>query len=111
MQRHIYNSCLGAYLRADKYAKPFYCLAFGLNMESRQIHPNILNIEMNMRESTIGRNILNILKHYQRIYSNFIFTAVCCVTDMLLSILNLHRQRWHMPIVLAYFTFCGHTIY
>jgi hypothetical protein len=39
---------------ADKYAKPFYCLASGLNMKSGQIHQNILNIEMNMWESTIG---------------------------------------------------------
>ena len=37
MQRHIYNSCLGAYPPADEYAKPFYCLAFGLNMKSGQI--------------------------------------------------------------------------
>jgi hypothetical protein len=29
-------------------------------MKSGQIHQNILNIEMNMREPTIGRNILNI---------------------------------------------------
>ena len=56
MQRHIYNSCLGTYPPADKYAKPFYCLAFGLNMKSGQIHRNILNMGMNMRESTIGLN-------------------------------------------------------
>jgi hypothetical protein len=37
VQRHIYNSCLGAYPPADEYAKPFYCLAFGLNMKSGQI--------------------------------------------------------------------------
>jgi hypothetical protein len=54
MQRHIYNSCLGAYPPADEYAKPFYCSAFDLNMKSGQIHRNILNIGMNIRESTIG---------------------------------------------------------
>jgi hypothetical protein len=36
-----------------QYAKPFYCLAFDLNVKSRQIHWNILNIGMNMWESTI----------------------------------------------------------
>ena len=71
MQRHIYNSCLGAYPPADEYGKPFYCLAHGLNMKSEQIHRNILNIEMNMRESTIGRNILNILKDCQRMCGDF----------------------------------------
>ena len=40
MQRHIFNSCLGAYLPAGKYAK---CSAFGLNMKSGQIHWNILD--------------------------------------------------------------------
>ena len=59
MQRHIYHSCLGTYLPVDEYAKPFYCLAFGLNIKS---HRNVLNIGMNMWESTIGLNILNILK-------------------------------------------------
>ena len=78
MQRHIYNSCLGTYPPADEYAKPFYCSAFGLNMKSGQIHQNILNMGMNMWESTISLNILNILKDCQRICGDFIFTAVCC---------------------------------
>jgi hypothetical protein len=60
MQRHIYNSCLGAYPPADEYAKPFYCSTFGLNMKSEQIHQNILNVEMHIWESIIGLNILNI---------------------------------------------------
>jgi hypothetical protein len=64
MQRCIYNSFLGTYLPADEYAKCFYCLAFSLNMKSGQIHWNILNMGMDMQESTIGPNILNVLKHY-----------------------------------------------
>jgi hypothetical protein len=43
-----------------------------------QIHWNILNMGMNMQESTIGLNILNILKDCQRICGDFIFTMVCC---------------------------------
>jgi hypothetical protein len=58
----------------NTYAKSFYCSSFGLNMKSGQIHRNILNIEMNMRESTIG---LNILKDCRGICGDFIFTTVC----------------------------------
>ena len=61
MQTYIYNSCLGTYLPADEYAKPFYCSAFGLNMKSGQIHRTILNMRMNVQDSTIGLNMLNIL--------------------------------------------------
>jgi hypothetical protein len=61
MQRHIYNGHLDTYMPADKYAKPFYCSAFGLNMKSGQIHQTILNMRMNVQDSTIGLNMLNIL--------------------------------------------------
>ena len=57
MQKHIYINCLGTYLPADKYPKPFYCSVFGPNMKSEQIHLNILNIKINMQESTISLNI------------------------------------------------------
>ena len=80
MQRHIYNSCLGANPPADKYAKPFYGSAFGPNTKSGQIHRNILNMGMNMQESTISLKIFNILKDCQRICGDFIFTAVSSLT-------------------------------
>ena len=66
MQRHIYNNCLGAYPPTDKYdnAEPFDCSAFGLNTKPEQIHWKILNMEMNMWESTISLRILNILSQY-----------------------------------------------
>ena len=64
MQRHIYNSCLGAYPPTDKYTKPFYCSTFSLNMKPEQIHWKILNMGMNMQESNISLSILNILSQY-----------------------------------------------
>src|ERR1700689_245269 len=46
--KDIFTIVVWAYLPADKYA----------NMKSGQIHWNILNMGMNMQESTIGLNII-----------------------------------------------------
>ena len=53
----------------DQDAKPFYC---SLNMKSGQIHQNILNMGMNVRELRICINILYILKDCRRICDDFV---------------------------------------
>jgi hypothetical protein len=55
------------------------------------VYLKTLNMGMNMREFSIGINILNISKHCPRICGDFIFTVVCRVLQCQQAPL---RQPW-----------------
>ena len=68
----------GAYPPTDRYAKPFYCLTFGLNMMFMQMYWKTLNKAMNMWQSHTNGGILYMTKDCQYICDGFILTMVCC---------------------------------
>jgi hypothetical protein len=68
---HLYSGVLHL-PSTHKYAKPFYCSAFGLNITSGQIYSSLLYMVMNMQEISICLNILNTMKNCQKICSDML---------------------------------------